>query len=426
MPTEAPPTPPKGAEIQLSDIPNSGSRTPASSSLRAAINAEAAKNAPAGSEPPAPPPDPATVIKTPPEPKAAQPEPPKASAIPPAPTKEPAAEEPKGIKQVREAYERAEAKAKELNLSLTATTKEKADALQRQAELEARLSKLTDEHEKDIKPRLERLTKLEQEHQRVQETLRIRAYTETTEFHDKFVKPLADAQGEVNELLTELIVQNEDGTSRVATMEDFNEVLAARSLNEAHAVAAKKFGPIAPTVVNFRTRIRGLERSRTEAVKEAGVRSAEFEKNQQAALAQQREHLRSTLLTEAQRLAGEAPELSVPEEDQEARATLHAATEFADKLLQGPEAFPSVEHYIKEVAKGRVKMMRAPMLEHKARKLEAKVAELEERLKAYESSEPGLSGSNGGPKAKGADGSDLNSTRSKLIEAANKLASQRA
>lgn len=413
---------PAEAEIQLGDIPKTGSRTKLPAETLAAINAEAAKNAPQGAAPTDPPPDPAPPAKTATEAKAAQNTPPEPKpAAAPAP-KDPPADEPKGVKQVREALERAEKRALEAQNSLTATAKEKADALTKQAELEAKLAKMNEELERDYKPRVERLKVVEQELQQREELLKVKDYTATREFHELYVKPLSDAQGEVTELLAELVVNGDDGTQRKATMDDFNEIIAARSLNEAHEIAQRKFGPVAPSLVHLRSRIRGLERNRSEAVKNAALHAEEYEKRQQAQFAQQREHLRNTLLTAAQSLASNDPELAVPEDDTEGRATLQEATQFADRILNGDPNMTQ-EQFVKEIAKGRVKMIREPMLARKVKRLTDQVNELTEKLKQYESSEPELRprGAGGGLPA---SANGAGTARQKLMDAAVKEASK--
>lgn len=425
MPTETP-APPTGPEVRLSGKPRSGDRPSLPNSVLTAINAEAAKNAPQALSTPELDPNPPKPPATPPEAKPAQIEPVK----PPTPPVPPAKETPRSDKEENLANLRKKAEDLETRLTTavnsgTATAKEKADLAVKFAEAEGRANKLAEEIDKTYRPQTERLKVVEQELQKREEILRIKDYTATDEFHTKFVKPLADAQTEVTELLSELVVPSEDGqTSRQATMDDFNAVLAAPSLNKAAEIAQAKFGPlIAQSVVNMRTRIRGLQRTREEAVKNAGLASAEYVKNQQSQQAQFQENMRNAVRAEANRLMAESPEFNPADDDNESKAVIAAATEFADKLIEGDPTW-APEQWAKNVAKARVKLIGHDVVKKQRDAYKARVTELEEKLKAYENSEPQLRPRGGG----GATVVPVNGDkpeRAKLHAAINDLVAQR-
>lgn len=419
MATQEPPVAPApGPEINVANLGNrSGNRTQLPAATIAAINAEAAKT---GGEPaptPAPPVDPPKTPDAAPVASVKQPEPVKPAATP---AQEPAKPKKEGIESVREALERQTQKAKELETSLTATTQQKADAFAKLAELEAKAAKYEQDIEKEYKPRVARLEQAEKKLLEREELLKVKAYQETEEFHNQFVKPLSDARTEVNELLTELIVQNEDGSSRIATQEDFNEILSAASINQAAEIAQKKFGPmVAQSVVNFRQRIRSLERNRVEAVKNAALRAEEYEKRTQAQYAQNRQELHDKLMAATRNLiASETDTFAVPEGDAELQAALTEGQQLADRLLNGDPSL-SPDQYVAEIAKGRKNIMAAPLLTKKLAQANAKIMSLEEQLKAYQKSEPDVRTRNGGPAAPVGD-----SPRDKLLAAAQAAAQQ--
>lgn len=416
MPTENP-KPAPGQEINISDIPNrSGAVSTPIPSLLDAINQEASKNGPLEETSKEPPPEPVRAEKTPP----AQPQreiQPKETPKPPA---EPAQKKKEGIESVREAYERAQKKASELEGSLTTTAKEKADAFAKVAELEGKLAKYADEIEKDYKPRMARLEQQEKELQKAREVLKIKAYQETPEFHDKFVKPLADARAEVGELLAELIVV-EGENQRPATAQDFDEILAAKSINEAARIAAQKFGPeVYQQVVNYRTRIRSLERTRQEEVKNAALRAEEWERTTQQQMSEHQRAVRERILSEANKLIQGDANIAVPDGDTELKAALTEGMQHADLLLN-PNPNMAQEEYLAQIGKGRAAIIKYPVLEKKFAKLQKEHDELKEQLKQYQASEPDVRGRSGG-NARSVVPTNSEESRAKLLEEAQKLA----
>ena len=112
--------------MNFSSLPKSGRVTTIDPALVKSVNDLASTRGGTPAKEPEPPKDTTPPDKTPPAPNAGQIEPPKEQFKAPEPDKAPPAEEPKGIKQVREALERATEKAKGLETSLTATAAEKA------------------------------------------------------------------------------------------------------------------------------------------------------------------------------------------------------------------------------------------------------------------------------------------------------------
>lgn len=381
-----------------------------------AVNREVSKNAPQPTAEALPPPEPSKPAATPPAANGTPPKAPEAKVEPPKPAKEPLkSDKEENLANLRKKLEAREAEFSTLQNSLTATTKEKADALQKIADAEAKVHKLAEEIEKDYKPRAERLKVVEQELQKREEVLKIKAYQETAEFHERYVKPLADAQGEVHELLSELVVNNGDGTGRPATIDDFNEILGARSLNDAHAIASNKFGPVAPTLVNFRTRIRGLERTRSEASKKAGEMALEYEQRRQSEVLQQQQQFKGSVYAEAERLLRET--FQVDENDPEEKEALAAAQQFADQLWNSDNE--TVEQVVKKAAKARKNNIEAPVLRKRLDRLTKRNAELEEQLKQYQKSEPELK-----PRGGGSAPADPSDWKSGLLKAAQEAAAK--
>lgn len=413
-----PPGPAPGPEITMDQLGSKGRRTAMPSKLVDAVNAEAGKNATTPPEQPAapePPKDTTPPVKTAPAANGKPPEPPKEA---PKATPEPSKSKKDGIEEVRAALERSTKKADDLQNSLTATAAEKAAALQKQADLEAKYAEMSKKIQEDYEPRVKQLEVVQKRLQEREELIRIKDYTATEEFHGKYIKPLADAQAEANELLAECIIVNSDGTQRAATSDDFNEILAARSVNEAGNIATEKFGPIAgQTLVSLRQKIRSLERSRQEAIKNAGVESAEFEKRRQSELAQQRETTHNKLLQATQQFMQAEPDVFSPaDDDPEIKNSLTEGHRLADLLLKGDPNLTQ-DQFLTKIAEGRTRIVKSYVRDAQVKKLTAENASLKEQLKAYQKSEPDVSGRNGNSALPAPS-----DARSKLLAAAQSLA----
>lgn len=379
------PTPPKGPEVKLSQMAPKNAPAPMPNSILAAAQKAA------GIEPTPEPPNPDPV----PAP-AAKPEPPKEATKAATPAPEPPKPQPKqddtpkkksGIEELREAHERQSKRAAELEASLTATAKEKADAFTRLAEMEAKIAKYDERIAKEFEPQMKVLAEKEKKLQTIQEQLRIRDYTATDEWHEKYVKPIVDTQKEATDLLSELQA-NVNGTEVPATQEHFNYVMAAPSLNEAANRAKSLFGDFAATqIVNLRSRLVRLAKNQQEALKSAQLESAEWEKNRLSEMAQNRENWKKNILNAASRLMDSDPVFKPSAEDNDAIEALAEGQKFADLLLNGSDEM-TPEMIAENVGKGRAKIIKAHVLERKYPKLESRIKELEEQLKAYQSSEP--------------------------------------
>lgn len=423
MPTETP-APPTGPEVRLGGKPRSGDRPSLPNSVLTAINAEAAKNAPQALSTPELDPNLPKPPATPPEAKPAQIEPVKPATPPATPAKEsPRSDKEENLANLRKKAEDLETRLTTAVNSSTATAKEKADLATKLAEVEGRANKLAEEIDKTYRPQVERLKVAEQELQKERETIRIKDYTSSQEFHDKYVKPIADIRRDAGKLLTQLIVVDENGNRRPADKADFDAVIAAPSLTDAIEVAEKKFGRAAQTVVNMRQSLYSLEEARSEAVANAGLASAEYVKNQHIQQAQFQENMRNAVRAEANRLMAESPELNPADDDNDSKAVIAAATEFADKLIEGDPTW-TPEQMAKNVAKARVKLIGHDVVKKQRDAYKARVVELEEKLKAYENSEPQLRPRGGG----GAPVVPVNGDkpeRAKLHAAINDMVAQR-
>lgn len=297
---------------------------------------------------------------------------------------------PKEPKQLREAYERATAKAEELERSFTATAKEKADAYAKVAELEAKNRAYEERVQKEFEPAIKRLTETEKKLQEREEALRMRDYTATPEWHERYIKPIMDVQEEAKSLLGELVVQVE-GKDVAAGAEHLNYVIGAPNAMEAHRRAEQLFGPFASKIVDYRTKLRALEGKRTEALSKAQLESAEWAKRQQeeqqAAQAQFKQLVQQKVQQYLPRLAEDDPE--------EANAMLEGVR-FSEQLEQGAQD-PQVWADMVARVKGTVTAEKVQAL--RLKRAEATIADLRKELAAFQKSEPEVATRNAGQQA---------------------------
>lgn len=374
--TETAPKPAPG-EIKLDNLGHSGVRPKLDPSILAKAKEMAGEKPDEPKDISAPPKEekPATATPAPKEQPPKTPEPPKQP--------EPPEEAPKAPKQLREALDRAQAKVKEVESSLTATSKEKADAYAKLSQVEAKLAEREKEFETTYRPSLERLSKVEKQLQEREEQLRIRDYTATQEWHDKFIKPEIEIQNEVQGLLSELVAYNEDGSTTPATPQHFEFVISAPNQNEAANRAKTLFGPdMAPTVSNYRLRIRTLHNKKQEALKNAQLESAEWEKKQNLAVAQAQELLRKRILDTESKLV---QQFKPADDDEELTQALREGKELVDRAFQtnlSPEQTGDL------IAEFRAEVQKSKVSDKIIARIKKENEELKEQLKQYQKSEP--------------------------------------
>lgn len=378
------------------------------------VTATPAKTEPAPAKEAAPAPAPA--------PKAAEPAAPKVETAPAATPEKPTKKE--GPAQLREAYERAEAKVKELEQSFTATAKEKAEAFAKLAQTEEKLKTFEERFKTEYEPQLKRLTEREKRAQELEEQLRVRDYTATPEFHERYVKPIADVQGEVASVLGELSVHDADGNARVATLEDFNKIHSAPSLNAAEAKARELFGEGFATteLVRHSAKLRSLVRTQQEAMKNAQLESQQWAQEEEQKRTAAQAKFRSTVEQRVHNYLVKPAE-GDPEEAAaflEGQRVIEAVEKAA--LAQDVEAYADLSARVKaSVASEKVRDLRIS-------RLTAEVTNLKKELARYQSTEPAVETTGGGAPEGDAGDNTLQAQedfRAKLLSVARKAAAGR-
>lgn len=158
-----------------------------------------------------------------------------------------------------------------------------------------------------------RAKELEKQALALDEQLRIANYTQHPEFHEKYVKPVAEAMQSAIATVKDLLVTEADGSVRAGTDSDFHEVLGQPNTTLAVRKAKELFGDeFATLVVEERKRVRAAQETQARAVKDAGLRSAEWLKARQDAEAANRSRTREALEAQIKAQADRYPSLYTP------------------------------------------------------------------------------------------------------------------
>lgn len=311
---------------------------------------------------------------------------PKAAVETPKAPENPKEDHPKrDVSQLREAYEKLKGEFASTAAERDLTRKEVAEFKEKATRYEERI--------KALEAAELRAKELEERVVTYDERLRVTDYLNHPEFHEKFVKPVADAIQSAHALVAEMVVDAE-GEPRQATPQDFDTVLRAPNLTEASRRAKELFGPdLASTIVERRQAVLMAEKARQEAIKSAGVKSEEWMKSQQARAAEQRSRAKSDFDRISQQLAEKYPQLyRPPEGDKDAEAARKSGEELAKLILEGQPAEMPPDQYLTNVAKIYHRAASFPMRELMVNRLQQENEALKARLAAFEKSTPDAEG----------------------------------
>lgn len=286
--------------------------------------------------------------------------------------------------QLRDAYEKLKSdftqKAEEGEL-----TKKELDKFKRQtAEFQERI-KAGEQAEKQAKELQSRLVSMD-------ERLRVTDYLNHPEFHEKYTKPLSDALENGRDLAKQLIVDSE-GNPRAGTAQDFDEILSAPSLTEAHRRAKELFGSeFAPTVLAERSKVLSAQRAKEQAAKDAAIKSQEWIERRSVQEQEQRVKSKAEFERIASELETKYPEIyTAPKDDEKLSEALNIGRKTAQLVLEGdPEG--NQENYRQALARAYHRTSAFPMLLVKNQRLSEEVESLKSKLARYEKTEPGNSG----------------------------------
>ena len=243
---------------------------------------------------------PASPSKTP-EPAPAAP---KAGEKPPAkPTTPPAAAKPPegGPKELRAELERVRAERDNFKLQ--------------QAFLEKRISE-AEAKGKDTAVLAERAAKLEQTIAEREGELRMLKQEASPEFKDKYENPFTEAAEYAREVVGQLTVTDDAGTSRAATWDDF-AALYTQPYSKAIEQATAMFGNAAQVVINHLTELHRLDSVRNRALKSERENAAARMKDEEGKRVQSQEATAAALAKLQEELPQKFDSYRDPPEDKE-------------------------------------------------------------------------------------------------------------
>lgn len=310
-------------------------------------------------------------------------QPPKPETPPAQPANAPAAQDvgKQAPAQLREAYERVKTERDTILAERDLTRKEAQEYRTKLNTLEERI--------KALEPVEGRAKELEQKVISMDEQLRVSNYLQHPEFHEKYVKPVADAMQSAISLVKDLIVEGDDGTPRIGTEQDFHEVLSQPNTTLAQRKAKELFGDLAATVVEARQKVRAAQELQTKAVKNASIESQKWIESQSVREAQERTRARSEFQRKSEELANRYPDLyKAPEGDKEALAARKSGEELASIILEGNVNGEAPDQYLEKVAKVFHRAASSPMRELTIARQRQEIQTLKEKLAAYEKSTP--------------------------------------
>lgn len=386
-----------------------GMRTPLPSSILDSIRAKATQNLPASEVAPTTTPAPAPPSKDEPPKAAASPSkeatplPTTAKAADTTPAVKPAPAEAKvdgdkpakkdGIAAVREALERAEARAREVESNYHSTAKEKAEAFAKLAEVEKKAQSLEEKFAKEYEPQIKRLTEKEKRLQEVEEQLRIRDYTATPEWHDTIEKPIAATHERIGRILKQVAVTDPStGQQRQATVEDFTRIAQIPFLNAREAAAKQMFGEgfVASELTRLSGELETQLENRKQALGQAHIKSQEYFKK-----AQEEQMANQARLTQVVRENVKKHLIQPAEDDPEEVRAMQDGEAFADDLDRAAQS-GNYEVWAPKLAQARADLLNKRILETRFKRVEAENAALKAELKRYQSNEPEVGGSGKG------------------------------
>lgn len=293
---------------------------------------------------------------------------------------------------LREAYEKAKARLQEIEEGiLPATQKQQKELEAKVADYETKLSA--------YKGMEAKLKQVDDERGQYEERLRVIDYTQHPEFHEKFVRPVAEAMQNANLMVGEMMVQNDSG-ERPGTEQDFQAVLRSPNLTEAMRTAKVLFGDdLAGTVVGMRNQVLTAERTRLKAYETAALKSKEAMERQFTEQAETQSRLKTKYETHSKKVVESDATLAQPDPtDKEAWDAYEQGAAMADEVVRGSQR--GEDDRIANLALVRHRASVFPVLQLKMTRLQKENADLKERIAAFERSEP----TNGSSKSVPRDG----------------------
>lgn len=248
----------------------------------------------------------------------------------------------------------------------------------------------------------EKFSAIEARNKELEDEIRHVNYSKSKEFAEQYQKPYEEAWVNAISDLKELLITNDDGSSRTATAQDLI-ALSNMPLGQARTTAKAWFGDSADDVMAHRRTIRDLSDKQTKALEDSKTHGSERDQQRTAEM-QAKHKARSEETAKVwSQVNAEALEkyeyLRPVEGETERNEKLEKAQKFVDetlkKNLNQAKTVEERDAIIKAHAALRNRAVGFSVLKHENVGLKAKVAELEKAIAEFQASEP----SGGGPKS---------------------------
>lgn len=332
--------------------------------------------------------------------------------------KEPAKTAPKAAEPVKPEPPAQPEKAATLRANYDKVKSDLAAMEKRYKELEEKLSKPQEDPEKkELQSKLASYDKLmeakEKKLAELDSELKFTKYERSQEYKDKYETPWVEAYTDGRNRVTQLKIKEPDvldaagdvvtpGKVRQGTEADFDTLMGIVNDDDAAEFAVKLFGNKASIVLTQREKVRDLNGARIKAIEDYRKQGSEREKQLYDLSKKQKDEFVSNWQKENAAAAEKYPQWFKPEEgDDKGNALLEKGFQQADKAFGGTESM-SPEEAVKLLSAVRNKAAGFDRAVYKLTQAKARIAELEEKLKAFEGSEPG-DGEGGGDPASPTD-----------------------
>ncbi len=254
--------------------------------------------------------------------------------------------------------------------------------------------------------RKKEVAELEQYRKRAQELedeIRFVNYEKSPEFQDKYQKPYKEAWTKAMNELRELTIEQEDGTHRQVSPNDLLRLVNA-PLGQAREMAETMFGAFANDVMVHRKEIKNLFDKQSSALEEARTKGAERERTMLESYQNMTQTMQKTVSGHWQKAqeaaladANIGKYLKPIEGNEEHNTRLTKAQELIDQAFKENPLDPRLteeqrEAIVKRHAALRNRAIAYGPLMNENKTLQARVSELEEKLKQYQGSTPETTG----------------------------------
>lgn len=241
----------------------------------------------------------------------------------------------------------------------------------------------------------EKFAAIEARNKELEDEIRHVNFSKSKEFAEQYQKPYEEAWVNAIADLKELVITNEDGSSRAATAQDLI-ALSNMPLGQARATAKEWFGDSADDVMAHRRTIRDLSDKQTKALEESKKGGSERDQQRTAEM-QAKQKARSEESAKVWKSVNEEAMakyeyLRPVEGETERNEKLEKAQKFVDETLKRSVNSAKTEQERDEILRSHAAVRNRAIgfstLKHENASLRARVAELEKSMSEFQASEP--------------------------------------